>query len=130
MKLRANQRCPIPGHGFICPCRDAARKERKRGSKWETVRPGVRRIKDEHADHCDGYRYKYSPAEMRKTLDRKIEDQGGICALCNEPMLVYCDIAPDHILPKGMNGSRSDDRSENIQATHSRCNNDKGSKRG
>jgi hypothetical protein len=37
------------------------------------------------------------------------------------------DVVPDHRQPRGMNGSRRDDRL--IQATHSRCNMEKGSKR-
>jgi 5-methylcytosine-specific restriction endonuclease McrA len=66
---------------------------------------------------------------MRKVLLKKIEEQGGICALCELPFESLIGIAPDHIKPKGMNSARGDDRAENIQATHSHCNYAKGSKR-
>lgn len=130
--LKSNQRCPIPGHGWKCACRGEVQELKYHfvnHGKWETVRTGVRRIRDEHADHPDGYRYKLSPAEMRKVLDRKIEEQQGICAVCKEPMTDYSDIMPDHEKPKGLGGSRADDRPENIRATHSKCNMKKGSKR-
>jgi 5-methylcytosine-specific restriction endonuclease McrA len=97
-------------------------------TKWEQVWPGVRRIKDQFADHPDGYRYKLSPAEMKKVVDKKIREQDAKCALCGEPFEDYSNVAPDHIKPKGMGGARADDRAENIQAAHNwPCNLAKGS---
>jgi 5-methylcytosine-specific restriction endonuclease McrA len=100
-----------------------------KGSKWETCKIGVRRIKDPNADHADGYRYKLSKSEMRKVLLKKIEEQGGLCGLCEKPFESLEGIEADHILPKSAGGARCDDRSENIQAAHSHCNFSKGSKR-
>lgn len=130
MKLRANQRCPIPGHGWKCVCRGSQPRERKKlGSKWETVRPGVRRIRDEHARHPDGYRYRLSDAEMGKVLVKKVSQQNGYCSICKEPLTDMNDVVPDHIEPRGMGGAWRDDREENIGAAHSKCNFDKGSQR-
>lgn len=127
MKLGRRQLCPIH-HRLTCCGREAIT-SRKSSSKWETVRPGVRRIRDQYADHPDGYRYKLSPAEMRKVLDRKIQEQQGICGICENPMEDYREVVPDHILPKGLGGSRCDDRDSNIQAAHMVCNQQKGSQR-
>jgi 5-methylcytosine-specific restriction endonuclease McrA len=128
MKLKPKELCPIH-HSRLCCGRETVFTPRKQQGRWEHVRTGVRRIKDRFADHQDGYRYKLSPAEMRKVLNKKILEQDGRCGICAEPMTDYRDVTPDHILPKGMNGGRSDDRAENIQACHSRCNSEKGSKR-
>ena len=129
-KLKYNQPCPIPGHGFRCACRTTEYQPRRKSSKWETVRPGVRRIKDEHADHPDGYRYKLSKSEMQKVVDKKIAEQNGLCGICHKEMTDYSNIAPDHILPKGNGGARADDRPANIQAVHHfPCNTLKGSQR-
>lgn len=129
-KLKLNERCPIHRKYGCCGRELFSPIAPKSKSKWETLRPGVRRIKDEHADHPDGFRYKLSPAEMKKVLNRKITAQDGICAVCNERMTTYSEVAPDHIKPKGLGGGRRDDRPDNIQATHEWCNNEKGSKRG
>lgn len=128
-RLKANALCPIHRRRDCCGRAEIHRYVRKAHTKWEQVRPGVRRIKDAHADHPDGFRYKLSPGEMRKVIDQKIRDQQGMCGICHEPLGDYNDVAPDHIKPKGMGGARADDRSENIQAAHSGCNGDKGSKR-
>lgn len=129
MMLTANERCPIH-KSRTCACPRRVRHAQNRiMSKWETVRIGVRRIRDEHADHQDGYRYKLSDAEMRKLLLRKIEEQGGNCGICGKPFESLVGIDPDHIKPKGLGGARSDDRESNIQAAHHNCNFDKGSKR-
>jgi hypothetical protein len=93
------------------------------------VKPGTRRIKDEHADHEDGYRYKLAPSAMRQLLDQKIREQNGMCSIGGEPLTNYNDVVPDHKQPRGMNASRRDDRSENIGAACSRHNIEKGSKR-
>lgn len=129
MKLRAKELCPIHHRRNCCGRPEVFRYVRKAHTKWEQVRPGVRRIRDEHADHPDGYRYKFSPAEMKKVLDRKIREQNGMCAHCNEPFEDYCDVGPDHIKPKGAGGARADDREPNIRAVHHVCNSEKGSKR-
>lgn len=128
MILSPNERCPLHKN-FTCPCHRIQGRKQKKGSKWETVRMGVRRIRDEHADHPDGYRYKLSDGEMRKVLLKKIEEQGGICGLCGEPFESTMGIVADHIKPKGMNSARADDRAENVQAAHSSCNLEKGSQR-
>jgi 5-methylcytosine-specific restriction endonuclease McrA len=131
MILSPKERCPIhKQQPFTCPCHRVQRRARLKGSKWETVRIGVRRIKDQFADHRDGYRYKYSAGEMRKVLLRKVEEQHGLCALCGEPFTTLVGVVPDHIKPKGLGGARADDRPENIQAAHHHpCNFEKGSKR-
>jgi hypothetical protein len=66
---------------------------------------------------------------MRKLLNRKIVQQGGICAICHEDFTDYNDIVPDHRDPKGMGGARRDDHPDNVEATHWWCNGEKGSTR-
>jgi len=122
LKLRPNQRCPIH-NGYLCCGRDTIR--RRKASKWEQVRPGIQRIRDEHSP--DGWRYKFSPAQTEKFVMQKIREQKGLCAICAEPLLDMADVVPDHREPKGMNGSRRDDRV--IQAAHVHCNLLKGSQR-
>lgn len=129
MRLSANQRCPIPGHGWKCACRAASPNRPKKYSKWETVRPGVRRIRDEHARHPDGYRYRLSNGEMNKVLVKKVAEQHGDCSICHEPLTDMNDVVPDHMEPRGMGGAWRDDRAENIGAVHSKCNLEKGSQR-
>jgi hypothetical protein len=129
MILSPNERCPIH-RNYTCECHRVQSRNTQRGvkqSKWETIRFGVRRIKDKFADHPDGYRYKLSKVEMRKVLLKKIEDQSGLCALCGKSFETLLGIQPDHRLPKGMNSARCDDRPENIQAAHDFCNAEKGS---
>ncbi len=46
---------------------------------------------------------------MRKPLNRKIVQQGGISAICHEDFTHYNDIVPDHKNPKGIGGAWSDD---------------------
>lgn len=127
MKLAAKAKCPI--HGKFDCCGREQIVQRQKGSKWETVRPGVRRIRDEHADHPDGYRYKLSPAEMAKVVFRKVGEQLNVCPHCEKPFEDMRQVGPDHIKPKGMGGARSDDRESNIRAVHHWCNVAKGSKR-
>lgn len=126
MRLRKGQICPIHRSRKCCGRDDVPAFERRSG-KWETVRPGWRRIKDE--TNSRGYRYRLSPAEMRKVLDRKIEDQNQMCGICGFALEDYNDVAPDHKEPKGLGGARRDDHPDNIQAAHSRCNIEKGSQR-
>jgi 5-methylcytosine-specific restriction endonuclease McrA len=124
-KLRNGELCPIHRR------RDCCNREKldmvRKSSKWEQVAPGVRRIADPNSDFGDGWRYKYSPAVTRRTLFKRVEMQAGLCAICQKHFSDMDDVVPDHRQPRGMNGSRRDDRL--IQATHSRCNMEKGSKR-
>lgn len=129
MKLKLNERCPIHKRYGCCSREMFSPLAPKSKSKWGTVRPGVRRIKDEHADHPDGYRYKLSSAEMKKVLIAKIIAQNGFCSICGELLTDFGDTVPDHKLPKGAGGGRRDDRPKNIGAAHSLCNIEKGSKR-
>jgi HNH endonuclease len=130
MILSPNERCPIHKQKpFTCPCHRVQGRKMPKGSKWETVRLGVRRTKDQFADHPDGYRYKLSAGEIRKVLLKKLADQEGRCALCNEEFVSLIGIVADHIKPKGMQGGRADDRESNIQAAHYVCNMVKGSSR-
>lgn len=94
MKLRTNELCPI--HKSLSCC------GREFLPKPKVIRLGVQRIEDSH--HPRGYRELRSPAEMRKLLNRKIRQQGGICAICHEEFTDYNDIVPDHRNPKGMGG--------------------------
>lgn len=54
--------------------------------------------------------------------------QKGLCAICHLPLYLHNAVS-DHIKPRGMGGGKRDDRQENIQAVHPRCNMEKGSKR-
>ena len=64
MRLRANEVCPI--HKSVSCC------GREFVPKVTAIRTGVRRIED--AYHPRGYRELRSPAEMKKLLNRKIEE--------------------------------------------------------
>jgi hypothetical protein len=63
---------------------------------------------------------------MRKLMNRKIVEQGGICPICHEEFTDYNDIVADHREPKGMGGAWRDDHPDNVQATHWWCNGEKG----
>jgi hypothetical protein len=119
MRLRPNEVCPI--HRSISCC------GREPAPKVTLVRIGVQRIEDPY--HPRGYRELRSPAEMKKLLKRKIVEQHGICAICEEPFTDYNDVVPDHKEPKGMGGAWRDDHPDNIQAAHCWCNEEKGSTR-
>ena len=84
MRLRTNELCPI--HQSLSCC------GRELLPKPKLVRLGVQRVEDPH--HPRGYRELRSPAEMRKLLNRKIRQQGGICAICHEEFIDYNDIVP------------------------------------
>ena len=118
MRLRTNEVCPI--HQSLSCC------GRELLPKPKLVRLGVQRVEDPH--HPRGYRELRSPAEMRKLLNRKIRQQGGICAICHAKFMDYNDVVPDHKDPKGMGGAWRDDH-QNVQATHWWCNGEKGSTR-
>lgn len=117
MKLRLNELCPI--HRSLSCC------GREPVERVRVIRLGIQRIEDAH--HPRGYRDLRSPAEMRKLLNRKIVEQGGICPVCHEEFTDYNDIVPDHKNPKRMGGAWRDDHPDNIQATHYWCNGEKGS---
>ena len=119
MRLRPNEFCPI--HKSLSCC------GRELVAKPKLIRLGVQRVEDPH--HPRGYRELRSPAEMRKLMNRKVLQQGGICAICHEEFTDYNDIVPDHKNPKGMGGAWRDDHPDNIQATHWWCNGEKGSTR-
>jgi 5-methylcytosine-specific restriction endonuclease McrA len=119
MRLRGNELCPIHNSASCCG--------RELMPKPRLIRLGIQRVEDPH--HPRGYRELRSPAEMRKLLNRKIVQQGGICAICHEDFTDYNDVVPDHKNPKGMGGAWRDDHPENIQAAHWWCNGEKGSTR-
>jgi hypothetical protein len=106
MRLRTNEFCPI--HRSLSCC------GRELLPKPKLVRLGMQRIDDPH--HPRGYRELRSPAEMRKLLNRKTRQQGGICAICHEEFTDYNDVVTDHRNPKGMGGAWRDDHPDNIQA--------------
>jgi hypothetical protein len=68
MRLRRNEFCPI--HKSISCC------GRENLPKPRLIRMGVQWVEDPH--HPRGYRELRSPAEMRKLMNRKIVEQGGI----------------------------------------------------
>ena len=119
MRLRANEVCPI--HRSVSCC------GREPMQRVTLIRIGVQHIEDLH--HPRGYRELRSPAEMKKLLHRKIAEQNGICAICDEAFTDYHDVVPDHKEPKGMGGAWRDDHPENIQAAHWWCNEENGSTR-
>jgi hypothetical protein len=119
MRLRTNEVCPI--HRSVSCC------GRELVPKPKVIRLGVQRIEDPH--HPRGYRELRSRGEMRRLLNRKITEQKGICAICEEKFTNYNDIVPDHKRCKGMGGAWRDDHPENIQAVHWWCNDEKGSTR-
>jgi len=84
MRLRTNELCPI--HRSLSCC------GREFLPKPKLVRLGVQRVEDRH--HPRGYRELRSPAEMRKLMNRKVREQGGICAICHEDFTDYSDIVP------------------------------------
>lgn len=94
MRLRSNELCPIHKSASCCG--------RELMPKPKLIRIGIQRVEDPH--HPRGYRELRSPAEMRKLLNRKIVQQGGICAICHEEFTDYNDVVPDHKNPKGMGG--------------------------
>jgi hypothetical protein len=108
MRLRPNEFCPIHRSTSCCG--------RELMPRSRLIRLGVQRIEDPH--HPRGYRELRSPAEMRKLLNRKIVQQGCICAICHEDFTDCNDVVPDHKTPKGMGGAWRDDHPDNIQATH------------
>jgi hypothetical protein len=129
MKLKANQFCPLHRRRNCCGREDVPRFTLRKAGKWEQVRVGVRRIKDEHSP--TGYRWKLSQSEKEKVILRKLQQNGGICGICQGAIEDMSDVVPDHIEPKGMGGGFADDgeNGSNLQPAHSECNMDKGSRR-
>ena len=107
MRLRSSELCPI--HMSLSCC------GREFRPKPKLIRLGIQRVQDPH--HPRGYRELRSPAEMRKLLNRKILQQGAICAICHEDFTDYNDVVPDHKNPKGLGGSWRHDHPDNIQAS-------------
>jgi 5-methylcytosine-specific restriction endonuclease McrA len=124
--LKPKEMCPLH-HKTTCCRREEVARGRK-ASKWEQVRPGIRRFWDEHLKK---FRYKLSPAMRRSVINRKLRENGGVCGICGKQIEDYRDVVPDHKEPKGMGGARADDGLEgsNLQPAHSKCNLEKGSKR-
>jgi hypothetical protein len=85
MRLRRNELCPVHRSLFCCGRETVPHKPR-------LIRLGVKRIEDPH--HPRGYRELRSPCEMRKLLNRKIVEQGRMCAICHEEFTDYNDIVP------------------------------------
>lgn len=126
MKLARNQRCPIPGHGWNCACRQELQRKKPLGSKWVQIRTGVYRIEDLH--HPRGFRERRSKSELKKLTAKKVEEQKGLCCVCDEPFLDASEITTEHLDSRGMGGSKHDDHPDNIGASHGRCNVVKGSR--
>jgi hypothetical protein len=131
MKLAAAELCLI--HRRRDCCGREALKSRigaptgGRRTRYVSFEPGVVRIPDEH--HPRGYRERRSPSAMKRLLKRKVEEQEKLCGICIKPFTDARDIVPDHIEPRGMQAARRDDHPDNIQAAHSLCNLEKGSRR-
>ena len=125
MKLRVNERCPI--HGRRDCCGRGKKPAFRSQSRYQRIAPGLWRIPD--PTHPRGFRERRSKAAMRPLLAKKVLDQGNLCGICSEAFLDARDVVPDHIEPKGSGGARRDDHPDNIQAAHSYCNGEKGSKR-
>lgn len=91
-------------------------------------KPPMRQIVDPASER--GAREIVDSAEIIRRLSAKIIEQNGMCGLCWEPLPDDISrIAPDHINPRGMDGAWRDDHPSNLQATHVKCNLDKGSRR-
>lgn len=87
----------------------------------------MRQIPDETVPR--GYRELRSNSAMKRLLVKKVKDQHGLCGICHQEFLDISEVVPDHIEPRGMGAGRRDDHPENIQAAHSSCNLEKGSRR-
>ena len=124
MKLKRREYCPIHRAFNCCGRGESPSRTVEQKPKYGFV-GGVKRIPDEF--HIRGYREVRTPAEMRKLTARKIREQNRMCGLCGLEFTDMREVVPDHIIPRGMNGGRRDDHAENIQASHSLCNSEKGS---
>lgn len=139
-KLKRNEICPIHSSRYCCgrsrpiertrpnPYARMSAEERDAAiERRRQERMPVRRVDDPH--HPRGYRELRSKEEMRRLLKQKVTEQNGLCGICHEALTDFRGIVPDHIDPRGMNGAWRDDHPDNIQAAHSSCNMEKGSKR-
>lgn len=126
MRIRANDLCILHRRRNCCGRESSrtnnARSHSKDSTVWIVIAPGVKRNK------LDG-RERRSPSAMRKLLGQKVQEQKFLCGICEEPFTDVRDIVPDHIEPKGAGGQWRDDAPRNIQAAHSWCNLEKGSRR-
>lgn len=143
-RLRSNEPCPIPGHGFSCSCSGrnprtspfANRWGRKRLTvadrppkfqpRFSNFRPAIQQVEDEH--HPNGYRELCNPAEKKRRKHAHIQAQEGKCLLCLEKFESYDEIELCHKESCGMGGSWRDDSLENTFAGHRRCNLQQGSR--
>jgi hypothetical protein len=118
-RLAKNERCPIHRSYQCCGREPAMQKPRK-----NPIRGPVTRIEDARIPR--GYMEVCSPAELRRRKIKKLEAQKNICAICNEPIDDFNDCELDHIEPSPA-GCKKDSHMDNLQATHYRCNREKGS---
>lgn len=125
MKLKPKERCPLHGRRDCCGRAEVHRYVRIKHSKWQQVRPGVRRFWDENLGK---WRYRLSPGEMRKLVAKKCHEQNGICPICDLPMEDFREVGPDHIEIRKSGGAWRDDSEKNVRAAHNVCNVARGSK--
>ncbi len=94
--------------------------------RYMVVRPDGREIIDR--DHPEGDR------EFRERAGKRVEifTFEGItyCGICWEPVRRGPGLDIDHIICKGFNGAKHDDREANLQPAHHFCNLEKGSRDG
>lgn len=91
-------------------------------------KPPVRQVRDSRNER--GYREIVNAAELQRRLLVKVKEQKGLCGICWQPLPEELNrIHPDHIEPKGLGGATHDSHIDNLQATHIRCNLEKGSRR-
>lgn len=123
MRIRANDLCILHRKRNCCGRESSSTRARSKDSTvWITIAPGVKRNK------LDG-RERRSPSAMRKLLGQKVQEQKFLCGICDKEFTDVRDIVPDHREPKGAGGQWRDDSPSNIQAAHSWCNQEKGSRR-
>ncbi len=119
MKLKSTEVCPIHRSKFCCG-RDFRKISRQ--GKWIRIGPGVKR-------HVETGLTRRSPAAMRQLVAKKVLEQDGLCAICEQRFDDFREVTADHIEPRGMGGARRNDAADNIRAVCADCNSEKGSKR-
>jgi len=120
MKLRTGERCPIHQGYFCC-----GRSLPKSDTGLRIFKPAVYRMP---ADNERGYIEVCSKGELRRRLPILLKRQNNICGICGLPIEDCRDAVVDHIEPRPA-GCKKDSHWDNIQAAHSVCNLEKGSKR-